>query len=121
MAGTRDVAPPPALETEVIAEIEAAPTACVDAVDFLLEELERQDPDPDERCGMLGGRHEVYALRLPRCARLRLLVAIDRRGGASGPCAVLGLAPSTARPCEIGRRRAEAHLAAINPVWEPAR
>jgi hypothetical protein len=120
MARTRSVGPPAAAEAEVLAEIAALSTTCVDGVEFLLEELERQDPDPDERCGLLAARHEVYALRPPGCAARRLVVSIDRRARAPGACVVHGVVSSTARPCDAGRRRAEAQLDLVNPVWEPA-
>lgn len=120
MESLRSVAPVPEFEAEVIAEIEAVSANCVAGIDFLLEELETQDPDPDERCGLLAFRHEVYALRVPRCPQQRLVVSLDRAVAPPAPCRVHGLAPSTARPCEHGRRRAAAHLSLINPGWEPA-
>ncbi len=115
----RRVAPVPAFEEAVLAELVAASVACVDGVHLLLGELETQDPDPDERCGLLAGRHEVFAMRIPRCAAARLAVSVDRAGrGGFGPVTVHGLVSSTARPCEAGRRLAEAQLGLGAPAWE---
>lgn len=114
----RTVSAPPGFEEEVLADFATVPADCVAGADFLLEELETQDPDPNERCGLLALRHEIYALRIARCPRWRLLVSIDRAGES---CLAHGLAPALARPCELGRRRAERHLKLIHPIWEPAR
>lgn len=91
----------------MLAELVEASVDCVDGVDLLLEELETADPAAEERCGLLDGRHEVYTLRIPRYARMRLAVSIDRVGDL-GPVTVHGLVPSTARPCDAvpGARRA---------------
>lgn len=115
---SRMVTAPVGFEEEVLADFRKASVECVAGVDFLLEELVTQDPDPDERCGLLALRHELYALRVPGCPRGRLLVSIDR---PLGPCAVHGLVPALARPCDLLRSRAERQLKLINPVWEPAR
>lgn len=115
---SRTVSAPAGFEEEVLADFRNASVECVAGVDFLLEELATQDPDPDERCGLLALRHELYALRIPGCGRWRLLASIDR---PAGPCRVHGLAPALARPCDLLRPRAERHLKLINPVWEPAR
>jgi len=80
----------------VLAELVAASVECVDGVDLLLEELEAADPPAEDRCGLLDLRHEVYALRIPRYARMRLAVSIDRAPGGV----------------------AERHLHLIAPAWE---
>lgn len=118
MTARRRVAPVPEFEEAVLAELAAASVDCVDGVDLLLEELETGEPSADERCGLLDGRHEVYALRIPRYARMRFAVSIDRTRGAFGPATVHGLVSSTARPCEASRALAERHLRLIAPVWE---
>lgn len=120
MTSRRRVAPVPAFEDAVLAEFEAATADCVDGAHMLLEELETQEPDADERCGLLAGRHEIYALRIPLCARMRLAVSIDRGVGAFGPVTVHGLVASTARPCETGRRLAETHFGLNALAWEVA-
>ena len=102
----------------MLAELVAAPVECVDGVDLLLEELEATDPPVEERCGLLAGRHEVYALRIPRHARTRLAVSIDRAPAGFGPVTVHGLVASTARPCDAARGLAERHLHLIAPAWE---
>jgi hypothetical protein len=118
MTAPRRVAPVPEVEAAVLADLAAASVDCLDGVDMLLEELETADPSADERCGLLDGRHEVYVLRIPRCARMRLAISIDRARGGFGPVAVHGLVPSTARPCDASRMLAERHLRLIAPAWE---
>lgn len=121
MTARRRVAPLPAFEEAVLQDFVAAPVDCLDGAHLLLEELETQEPDLDERCGLLDGAREVYALRVPRCTRLRLAISIDRGGDAFGPVTIHGLVPSTARPCDASRRLAETHFRLIAPVWEAAR
>lgn len=119
---SRTVTAPVGFEEEVLADFRNASVECVAGVDFLLEELAAQDPDPDERCGLLALRFELYALRIPGCPRWRLLLSIERPAEpALQPCRIHGLAPALARPCDLLRPRAERHLRLINPVWEPAR
>lgn len=118
MTARRRVAPVPDAEDAVLADFHAAPDDCLDGAHLLLEELETQEPDLDERCGLLADRHEIYALRIPRCARLRLAVSVDRKAGDFGPVTVHGLVASTARPCDAGRRLAETHFRLIAPAWE---
>lgn len=38
------------------------------------------EPDVEDRVGLLADRFEVYAMRLPGCAREAFVVSIDRRG-----------------------------------------
>ena len=102
----------------MLAELVAASVECVDGVDLLLEELEAADPPAEDRCGLLDLRHEVYALRIPRYARMRLAVSIDRAPGDLGPVTVHGLVASTARPCDAARGLAVRHLHLIAPAWE---
>lgn len=116
----RRIAALAAFEDEILAELEQASVDCVDGVHLLLEELETQDPGLNDRCGLLATRHEVFALRIPGCARSKLVVSMDLEAAPPRPCAVHGLVASTARPCEAGRRRATTQFGLIDPVWEPA-
>jgi hypothetical protein len=114
----REVSPVPRFAEEILREFEEPPAACVAAADFLLEELERHDPDLDERCGLLADRHELYALRMPCCGRHMLIVSLDTARRRPWPCTVHGLLSSRVRPCEAGRARATRHLDLIDPSWE---
>lgn len=116
----RRVEPVPAFADEVLLDFEKPSTRCVTGAHFLLEELESQDPDPEERCGLLADRHEVYALDIPKCAHLVLVVSLDTKQRRPWPCTVHGLVRSADRPCESGRVRATRHLDLTNPSWEPA-
>jgi len=116
----RRVEPVPAFAAEVLKDFEKPSTRCVTGADFLLEELEQQDPDLEERCGLLADRHEIYALDIPRCAHLVLVVSLDTKKRQPWPCTVHGLHRSHDRPCDAGRSIATRHFALINPSWEPA-
>lgn len=106
----REVAPPEGFEDMVLDEFRAASDACLDGVYMLLEELETLNPDPNERCGLLAGVHEVYAMNVPGCPRLRLLVSIDHLTGPAQPCFVHGLVAKSFRPCDTALQRAQAQL-----------
>ena len=116
----RRVEPVPAFAAEVLKDFEKPSTRCVTGAVFLLEELEQQDPDLEERCGLLADRHEIYALDIPRCAHLRLVVSLDTRQRRPWPCTIHGLVRSADRPCESGRVRATRHLDLTHLSWEPA-
>lgn len=116
---SRKVEPVPAFLDEVLGDFAEHSTRCVAGAEFLLEELEEHDPDLSDRCGLLANRYELYALRIPDCARLVLAVSFDTSGKRPWPCIVHGLVARTARSCEVGRVRAARHLTLIDPAWEP--
>jgi hypothetical protein len=117
---SRVVEPVSGYRDEVLRDFETPPTACVAGADFLIEELEQNNPDLDERCGLLNDRYEVYAVRLPDCRSYVLVVSLDTSLVQPWPCTLHGLLPSDIRPCDVGRQRAAIHLNLINPSWEPA-
>ena len=116
----RAVGPVAAFEGEVMAEFLALSTNCLAGADMLLEELERGDPDVEERCGLLADRYEVYAMRLPGCRRLAMIASLDTGRPRPWPCIVHGLVANRAGACRAGQARAERHLALTRPSWEPA-
>ena len=116
----RRVEPVSAFADEVLQDFMKPSTRCVTGAHFLLEELESQDPDLEERCGLLDDRHEVYALIIPRCSHLVLIVSLDTKQRRPWPCTVHGLVRSRKTPCDGGRSRATRHFALTNPSWEPA-
>lgn len=116
---SRTVEPVPEFRDDVLKDFESPSAGCVAGADFLLEELERTDPDLDERCGLLDNRHEVYALRVPNCRGLALVVSFDTSRNRPWPCTLHGLLSRRSRPCEAGRHRAVKHLDLVNPSWEP--
>ena len=116
----RAVEPVPKYRFEVLEDFEAPSTKCVTGADLLLEELEDHDPDPQERCGLLADRYELYALAVPNCAHLALVVSLDTAQHRPWPCILHGLLSRRGQPCETGRKRAMKHLNLINPSWEPA-
>lgn len=116
----RAVEPVPKFRDEVLKDFMAPSTKCVAGADLLLEELENNDPDPQERCGLLGDRYELYALTVPNCAQLALVVTLDTAKRRPWPCILHGLLSHRGRPCDKGRQRAVKHLNLIDPTWEPA-
>lgn len=116
----RTVGPATGFEEEVLKDFLSPSTRCVAGADLLLEELEKFDPDLDERCGLLADRHEVYALNVTRCRHLALVVSLDIVVPRPWPCTVHGLLPRSGLPCETGRQKAERHFNLTNPSWEPA-
>ena len=117
---SRPVEPVAQYHDEVLQDFAAPSTACVAGADFLLEELEETDPDLDERCGLLDNRFELYALRVPKCPHLALVVSLDTGQDRPWPCTLHGLLSRRSRPCEAGRHRAAKHFNLIDPSWEPA-
>lgn len=116
----RPVAPIAAFDDEVMAEFVALSTTCLAGAEMLLEELETDDPDVDERCGLLADRYEIYAIKLPGCGRLAMIVSLDTGVSAPWPCVVHGLVSSRGAACRVGKARAERHLGLADPSWEPA-
>ncbi|WP_143526115.1 hypothetical protein [Roseivivax lentus] len=116
----RKVAPLPAYHDAVLDEFRALSRPCVAGAEFLLEELESADPDPDERCGLLEDRYEIYTLAIPGCRGTALALALDTARRPPWPCLLLGLMSRRGDLCEAARRRATQHLSLIDPSWEPA-
>jgi len=117
---SRPVEPVPKYRDEVLKDFNHPSAKCVTGADFLLEELEDHDPDLEERCGLLDNRIELYALRIPSCSHLALLVSLTVSEEKPWPCVVHGLAESRSRPCEVARQKAIRHFGLIDPSWEPA-
>lgn len=115
----RGMASPDGFEDEFRSSWMALSDDCVEALLMILEEMEGDDPDVDERCGLLEDRHEVYARRLPGCASHRLVVSLDLSGAAPHPMALHAAVPSQPTPCAAARSIAARQLKLVNPVWEP--
>ena len=117
---SRTVEPVPKFQDDVLKDFKSPSVKCVEGADFLLEELEENDPDLDERCGLLNNRYEVYALPVPNCRSLVLVVSLDTSRNQPWPCTLHGLLSRRGRPCEAARKRAVKHFNLIDPSWEPA-
>lgn len=76
---------------QVLNDFRDASSPCVEGAYFLIEELETQDPDLDEKCGLLDDRYEVYALKVPKCSSLSLIVSLDTSQEEPWPCTLHGL------------------------------
>lgn len=116
----RHVGTVPAHADAILAEIEGLSFDCARGVDFLLEELEEQDPDVGERCGLLGGRYELYVMRIPDCPRHAMIVSLDTARQRPWPCILHGLIPRKVRPRDAARLIASAQFKLVRPSWEPA-
>ena len=84
---------------------------------MLDEELCFNDPDLNDRCGLLNGRYEVYAATIPQCKMYKLVLSIDFAGSSPPPVMLHGAVPSTAA-CESAKRLAGVHRHIANPFWE---
>ena len=85
---------------------------------MLEEELKTNDPDADERCGLLADRYEVFAIRIPGCTTHRLAASIDFKSGQPAPPVMLHGVFRAQSACVQARRHAEQHRDLINPTWE---
>jgi hypothetical protein len=114
----RRVAPPEGFAEEVFDTIRPLSLNCREGAVLVAEGLRRAGADADERCGLLADRHEVFALRIPRCAGRRLAASFDL-GARPGPAPVTihGAVPARGA-CAAARRLATRHLRLTNPVWE---
>ncbi|MBA5779066.1 hypothetical protein H2509_18205 [Stappia sp. F7233] len=102
----------------VIDSIRRLTMACKENVLMLEEELKSNDPDLDERCGLLDNRFEVYAVAIPQCPRAKLALSIDF-GDGSPPSVMLHGAVGAANACAAACRLAIWHRNLMNPTWEP--
>lgn len=102
----------------VIDSIRRLTMACKENVLMLEEELKSNDPDPQERCGLLDNRFEVYAVAIPQCSRAKLALSIDF-GDGNPPSVMLHGAVGAANACAAASRLAISHRDLMNPTWEP--
>lgn len=106
---------------EFMSSIRSLSDDCIEAALMVMRELEAHDPDPDERCGLLSDRFEVYAIAMPGCPSHRLLAAIDLKGASAHRATLHGVLPARPAPCRDGWRvvARQFHLTRIH--WEPGR
>ena len=112
-----EVEPVPGCEDEILAEYAALPVACADGFSAMMDILGDHEPSLKDRCGLIGDRHELYAIPLPDCARRMMIVSIDRRSRAM-PRALHGTLPALGRVCDQGASQAIRQMGLINPSWE---
>ncbi len=117
---TRKVEPVSGSQDEVLNDFVSASPDCCQGAWLLLEELETSDPVLEDRCGLLNNQYEIYAMPVPGCRSLSLVVSLDIKGAAPWPCALHGLLSSRARVCDAGRQRAAAQFKLFQPSWEPS-
>lgn len=117
MAAERRVLPTPDHEDEVLATIRPLSMACKENILMVAEELARADPEISERCGLLADRYEVYALSVPSCGPMRLVVSLDF-GEQVHPSAMIHGTVPRAQACAKARRLVIRHRSLIDPSWE---
>ena len=110
----------PEFNDELLNQLTDIDLICVIGVEMLTKELENDNPDLDERCGLLNSQHEVYALRIPEWSEHVYVVSLDISQSEPWPCKLHGLLSQRGRPCEAARHLVVQHFNLINPSWEPA-
>ncbi|SNR44422.1 hypothetical protein [Puniceibacterium sediminis] len=110
---TYRVEPVPGYEDEVIVLFCGLPLKCADGFDSLLDVFAEREPGILYRCGLLADRYEVYAIDLPDCPELKMILSIDRRE-PSQPRVV----PTSDDSCNQGASLAIRQFGLINPSWE---
>ncbi|MBM9593302.1 hypothetical protein [Roseitranquillus sediminis] len=102
-------------DEEIYRALKGLSERCQENMIALAEELAQADPEAEERCGMLDGRHEVFALRASGCGRARLLVSVDTRA-AGRPVTIHGIAGTD--PCAAARALVSRHFNLRSAIWE---
>lgn len=113
---SRVVREAPGFTTEILNSIRPLSDVCKEGVFTLEEEWETNDPDVDERCGLLAVRHEIYSVRIPGCRGYRIAVSMDL-GSKPPPITIHGAIRSKGA-CMLAQKIATRHLKLINPSWE---
>ncbi|WP_226582793.1 hypothetical protein [Acuticoccus sediminis] len=114
-----EVLPVPGYEDAILEEFRTLPLKCADGLDTMIGMLEDREPSVKDWCGLIAGRHELYAIPLPDCAQRRLIVSV-RRTDRTRPRTVHGTLPGGEYACSRGRDIAVTQLGLINPLWEAA-
>lgn len=104
---------------EVKRMVAALQPGCAAGFFFLLDELSRLDPDPDEDCGELDGRYSVYAANIPGCGTWRFVTSILHKGATA--CYVHGVVPAGKEQCLSAYRLASRQLSLSSKPWDPRR
>lgn len=113
----RSVREPTGFESDLIVSIRPLSTICKEGVFLLEEELESNDPDINERCGLLNDRYEVYSVKIPGCKGHYLGISIDLKSSKPPPVTIHG-AVGAHKACTNVRNLVTRQLKLINPSWE---
>lgn len=111
------VEPVPGCEDEIVEEYAGLSLPCANGFSNMLDILEENDPNLNDRCGHLADRFELYAVPLPDCPKRVLIVTIDQKGAGS-PRWIHGTLPVSEKTCERGSRIAIRQLGLVDPAWE---
>lgn len=86
---------------------------------MLEEELKFNDPDADDKCGVVGRRYKVFAMTIPDCKTHRLGVSIDFKSGALAPPVMLhGVVVADDTCCGEVKRLTKLHRTPLKPNQE---
>jgi hypothetical protein len=99
----------PAYADDVIDEYAKLSQACCYGYSILCDALEREEPKLDHRCGLIGGRFEVYAIPIPECSARHMIISIDRKDPDMPRC-VHGTVPNSDKVCDTGSHMAMRQL-----------
>lgn len=107
----------PAYAEEVIREYAALSQDCCYGYNILCDTLERSDPKIKHRCGLIGGRYEVYALPIPECGERHMIITVDLNDRTM-PRYVHGTVPSADLGFNTGGHIAIRQLGYDQGPWE---
>ncbi len=107
----------PAHIEEVVSEYEKLSPECCYGYSILCDILEREEPRLTHRCGLIGGRFEIYAIPIPECNERHMIISIDRKD-PSLPRYVHGTVPNSGLICNNGGYLAMRQLGYNNAPWE---
>lgn len=115
-----EVKPLPQYEDAILDEYAALPLKCADGFYTMIDLLSERNPSPNDWCGAIDARYDLYAVPLPDCYRRRLVLTVDQTD-TDRPRIVHGTISGSEDACSRAARIATRQLALVNPSWEPAR
>jgi hypothetical protein len=115
----------PSAKQEILRATDDMSDRCVSGLLMMLELLQNPEmqPDMEDRCGLLTEKsrgYEVYALRLPGCARYRLVVSLPEKDPIGGQITMHGPVRATKNTCDDAAAIVRRHLKLVDPAWERA-
>jgi hypothetical protein len=104
-------------EQQILKEYASLSVGCAHGFAELMDSLAKNEPSIKDRCGLLGDKHEIYAIPLPDCKDHLMIISIDRKS-TSKPRAIHRISPEGRKACDQGAGLAARQLGLINPSWE---
>lgn len=86
---------------------------------MLEDELKYNDPEADDKCGVIAKRYKVFAMTIPGCKTHRLGVSVDIRSGKLAPPVMLhGVTRAGDGCCAEVKRQTKLHRGLTPPAKE---